>query len=63
MFGKSTKIEPIVNPIILKKVCVWNLSNKTLSNFIQKIEPMIRPIAKGKRKGIYNEDTETIYAL
>ena len=32
--GKRTKTEPIVNPIILKRVCEWNLSNKNLIIFM-----------------------------
>ena len=58
IFGKSTKTEPIVNPIILKNVCAWNLSNKYLTNFIQHIEPIMSPIARGNKKGIYKEETE-----
>ena len=62
ILGKSTKTEPNVNPIILKKVCVWNLSNSNLIIFIQHIEPIISPIAKGNKKGTYKEETERRYA-
>ena len=62
ILGKSTKTEPSVNPIILKKVCVWKLSNNNLISFIQHIEPIISPIARGKRNGIYKEETESRYA-
>ena len=60
--GKSTKIEPIVNPIILKNVCVWNLSNNSLISFMQQIDPKIKPTANGNKKGIYKEEIDKMYA-
>lgn len=62
ILGKSTKTEPIVNPIMLKKVCVWYLSNKYLTSFIQQTEPTSKPTARGNRKGTYKEETESRYA-
>ena len=45
--GKSTKIEPIVNPIIEYKVWEWYFSNKNLVNFIKTKAPKTKPIAMG----------------
>ena len=57
--GYNTNIEPIVNPIIQKNVCVWKLSKRNLISFIHIIEPIPNPIANGISNGRYKEATET----
>ena len=61
--GISTKIEPIVNPIILQKVWEWNLSSISFINFIQIIEPIRSPSIKGNKNGRYSEEIDKRYAL
>lgn len=47
--GSNTKIEPKVNPIMLENVGIQCLFSKNESSFIQKIEPIAKPIASGSK--------------
>ena len=59
--GKRTKIDPIVKPIIPKKVTFLKCSNKYLVIFMKNIPPIAKPIPIGIKIDKFKVEIEDKY--